>query len=71
MTEDYKFTFTSDQRVAGGQHTNGPDFGVWRCEHLPTKTAVEVHTSWTHRPHRARELTRMLCEMAVQEITND
>lgn len=71
MTDGYKFTFTSDQLTRGGQHTNGPDFGVWRCEHMLTRTAVEAHTSWTKHSHEVRELTRMLCEMAVKEITHD
>ena len=71
MTEGYKFTYTSDRLSVGGQHTNGPDFGVWRCEHLLTRTAVEMHTSWARRSHKVRELALVLCEMAVQEISSD
>ena len=70
MTEfdDYVLTYTSDTFGKGGQHTNGPDYGIYRCEHVPTKTAVEVHTHNTRSPHRAREFVVELCAMVVSEL---
>ena len=65
---EFKITYTSDTYGKGGQHTNGPDYGVYRCEHEPTKTAVEVHSYQTQGAHKARSLALVLCEMAVKEI---
>lgn len=66
--EPFKITYTSDTYGKGGQHTNGPDYGVVRIEHEATRTAVEVHTHEARSPHRARELALALCQMAVAEI---
>lgn len=68
---DYKITFTSDQAGRCGQHTNGPDYGIVRCEHVPSRTAVEIHTHQARTPHRARNLALTLCQMAVGEMIMD
>ncbi len=67
--EGYTITYTSDHLGKGGQHTNGPDYGVYRCEHQATRTAVEVHSYQARGAHRARELALTLCAMAVDEMT--
>ena len=64
----FKFSYVSDTYGKGGQHTNGPDYGLLRCEHLPTQTAVEIHTHPARGQHRARTLALTLCQMAVAEI---
>jgi hypothetical protein len=66
--DGYTLTFISDQRSRGGQHTNGPDFGLFRCEHDETRTAVEIHSVQTRNAHAARELAIVLCTMAVEEL---
>lgn len=65
---EYKFSYVSDTHGKGGQHTNGPDYGILRCEHEPSRTAVEVHTHTARGQHRARTLALTLCQMAVAEI---
>ena len=65
---DYRITWTSDKYGKGGQHTNGPDYGILRAEHLPTRTAVEIDSSEVRGQHRARQLAMMMCELAVSEI---
>ena len=62
-------TYISDHVGKGGQHTNGPEFGVYRCEHPATRTAVEIHSYQVRSAHKARELAVTLCEMAVEEMT--
>jgi protein subunit release factor B len=66
--EGYVITYVSDSYGKGGQHTNGPDYGVYRCEHEATKTAVEVHSYQARNAHRARELALTLCAIAVEEL---
>lgn len=66
----YTITFTSDQRGLGGQHTNGPGYGLFRCEHDETRTAVEINTVQTRTPGVARKIAIKLCEMAVWELDN-
>ena len=66
--EGYTITYISDHVGKGGQHTNGPEFGVYRCEHPATRTAVEIHSYQARSPHRARELAVTLCAMAVEEM---
>ena len=66
--EGYTVSYVSDTHGRGGQHTNGPDYGVYRCEHEATKTAVEVHSYQARGAHKARELAIMLCAMAVEEM---
>jgi protein subunit release factor A len=67
--EGYKITYVSDTYGRGGQHTNGPDYGLFRCEHAGTRTAVEVHSHEARSQHKARELALMLCAMAVEELS--
>lgn len=66
--DGYSISYVSDTYGKGGQHTNGPDYGLLRCEHLPTKTAVEIHSYQAHGQHKARELALTLCRMAVWEM---
>ena len=66
--DGFKLTFTSEKYGRGGQHTNGPDYGIMRCEHEPTRTVVEIQTQVARSPHRARELALTLCKMAVEEM---
>ena len=68
IVEGYTLTYVSDSYGKGGQHINGPDYGVFRCEHEMTKTAVEIHSYQARGPHKARELAIMLCKMAVEEM---
>lgn len=68
MAEAYKLTYVSDTYGKGGQHTNGPDYGVMRCTHELTQTAVEVHTYHARGAHKAREMALMLCRMAVGDL---
>lgn len=49
----------------GGQHTNGPDYGVLRCEHGLTGNAVELQTTPRLRQHQAREIAVTLLELAA------
>lgn len=68
LRDEFAITYTSDHHGQGGQHTNGPDYGVVRCEHLPTQCAVEVHSYHARSQHRAREIAITLCQMAVAEM---
>lgn len=61
--DQVKFTFISSHK--GGQHTNGPDYGILRCEHGLTGNAVEIQTHSRLRQAEARELAMALLEMAV------
>ena len=61
-----EFTFLTSHK--GGQHTNGPDYGVIRCEHGLTGVVVEIQTRSRFGPHKARELCLTLIELAVAEI---
>lgn len=63
----YKITFIDDQ-AGHSMRTNGPERGIIRCEHIASRTAVEVHTRQARSSHRARELAVTLCGMAVEEL---
>ena len=67
--EGFTLTYVSDLPSLGGQHHNGPSYGIYRCEHAVTQTAVEVHSYPAHGPHKARELALTLCAMAVPTRT--
>lgn len=69
VSEDFNTTYVSDTYGRGGQHTNGPDHGIVRVEHTPTRTAVEVHTREARSRYNARELAMTLCRMAVSDIS--
>ena len=61
-----EFTWLTSRR--GGQHTNGPDYGVMRCEHGLTGVVVEIQTRSRMNQHKARDLCLVLIELAVAEI---
>lgn len=63
--EQITFTFISSHK--GGQHTNGPDYGVVRCEHGLTGNAVEIQTHSRMRQHQARDLAISLLELAAEK----
>ena len=60
------FGFISSHR--GGQHTNGPDYGIVTGAHDLTGVRVEVQTRSGFGPHKARSLITALIDLAVQEI---
>lgn len=60
------FGFISSRK--GGQHTNGPDYGVVTAEHGLAGVKVEIQTSRQLAPHKARELASTLVEMAIEEM---
>lgn len=59
------FTFITSHK--GGQHTNGPDYGVVRGEHGLTGNAVEIQTRPGMYQHLVRDLIVTLLEMAEGE----
>jgi len=61
-----EFTFISSHK--GGQHTNGPDYGVVQCEHGLTGVVVQIQTRSGFGPHKARDLCMDLIELVVSEI---
>lgn len=60
------FGFVSSHK--GGQHTNGPDYGVvtGECELLGLR--IEVQTFQRLNQHKARDLIISLIECAALEI---
>lgn len=66
MREHIVFGFVSSHK--GGQHTNGPDYGVvtGQCDLLGLR--VEVQTFSRFGPYKARELILNLMEIAAPEI---
>ena len=67
MREHIVFGFVSSQNK-GGQHTNGPDYGIvtGQCDLLGLR--VEVQTFQRLNQHKARELIISLMELAAPEI---
>lgn len=53
----------------GGQHTNGPDYGIVTAEHELAGVRVSVQTAPRFGPHKARMLCQDLIELAVQEMS--
>jgi hypothetical protein len=68
VSAEYVFSYVSHTFGKGGQHTNGPDYGLMTCAHPETGTAVTIDTRESRGPHRARELALSLCQMAVSEL---
>lgn len=60
-----KFGFISSHR--GGQHTNGPDYGIVTAEHELAGIRIEIRTRSGFGPHKARDLAATLIDLAVQE----
>jgi hypothetical protein len=70
MTDEaITFTWETSHRK-GGQHTNGPDYGVVTAEHAIAGVKVSIQTSRHFRQLQARELSAMLVEMAVKELAS-
>lgn len=65
---DVKFSYESHTRSLGGQHTNGPDYGIFKCEHLPSKTVIEVDTYLTRGQGRARSLCLDVLSLILDEL---
>lgn len=63
------YGFISMWHGKGGQHTNGPDYGVVTAEHGPAGMKIEVQTGPRFGPHKARMLCQDLIELAVQEMS--
>lgn len=63
---EIKYGFISSHR--GGQHTNGPDYGVFTAEHELAGVKVEIQTCARMTQHKARDLCRCLVQLAVSEI---
>lgn len=63
---EIKYGFISSHR--GGQHTNGPDYGIVTAEHELAGVKIEVQTSRRFRMHEARALCTALVDLAIQEI---
>lgn len=63
---EIKFGFITSK--AGGQHTNGPDYGIVTAEHELAGVKFQVQTAPRFGPHKARALCRSLVNLAVQEI---
>lgn len=63
-----RYGFISSHK--GGQHTNGPDYGVVTAEHELAGVKVEIQTNSRVRSRDARELARNLIELAVSEIVH-
>lgn len=63
---EIKFGFISSHK--GGQHTNGPDYGVVTAEHEVAGVRVEIQTCHRTQPHKARMLAGTLVEMAIAEM---
>lgn len=68
MTEIITFGFRSSHE-RGGQHTNGPDYGVVTGECELTGVKVEIQTGPHLRSHKARNLIEALIALANQEIS--
>ena len=66
--DDIKFIYTSRTHGKGGQHTNGPEYGILHIKHLPTKTSIELDTYLTRGQHKARELGLTLIELILKEL---
>lgn len=60
------FGFRSSQ-TKGGQHTNGPDYGVVTGECELTGIRIELQTRAGFGPHKARELIETLIGLANEE----
>ena len=64
---DVKYSYVSRQDV-GGQHTNGPDYGLLKCTHILTGTSVEIDTYLTRGQHKARELGLICLSLILEEL---
>lgn len=60
-----KYGFVSSHK--GGQHTNGPDYGIITAEHELAGIRIEIQTRSRFGPHRARDLATALIDLAIQE----
>jgi len=63
---EIKFGFISSR--LGGQHTNGPDYGIVTAEHEAAGVKVEIQTCPRVQPHKARLLAETLVQMAIEEM---
>lgn len=66
---EIKYGFISSHR--GGQHTNGPDYGIVTAEHELAGVKVEIQTSCRMPPHKTRTLAGALIDLAIQEIIDN
>ncbi|WP_433935216.1 hypothetical protein [Brevundimonas diminuta] len=65
---EIRFGFISMWHGKGGQHTNGPDYGVVTAEHELAGVKVEIQTCTRVPQHKARLLAGTLVQMAVEEM---
>lgn len=63
---EIKYGFISSHK--GGQHTNGPDYGIVTAEHEAAGVKIEIQTCPRVQPHKARLLAGTLVEMAIEEM---
>ncbi len=63
---EVKYGFISNHK--GGQHTNGPDYGIVTAEHELAGLKVEIQTSRQMPQHKARTLAGTLIEMAIEDM---
>ena len=63
---EVKYGFISNHK--GGQHTNGPDYGIETAEHELAGQKEEIQTSRQMPPHKARTLAGTLIEMAIEDM---
>lgn len=63
-----RFGFLSSHR-RGGQHTNGPDYGVVTAESEVLGVRVEIQTHSRLGPHKARLMAESLIEIAALEVS--
>lgn len=61
-----KYGFISSHQ--GGQHTNGPDYGVMTAEHELAGVKIEIQTSRQIPPHKARTLAAALIDLAIEDM---
>lgn len=53
----------------GGQHTNGPDYGVITAKHELAGVRISIQTSAQFGTHKARALCDAMIDLAVQEMS--
>jgi len=61
------FGFRSSH-AKGGQHTNGPDYGIVTGDCEISGVKVEIQTRPGFGPLKARDLIEMLIDLANQEM---
>lgn len=66
MSDLIVFGFRSSH-AKGGQHTNGPDYGVVTGECELSGVRIELQTRPGFGPHKAREMITGLIALANQE----